>query len=362
MDKKHEIRSDILRVAAELQKTDLHRSDYIEHGKFTRIDVQKEFGTWTLAMHACGLKGSKPQRLTPIEKRIEKYGSTTAEIRERYYEHIAPFHGKYLNKPKDALTVLVAGDLHSEFIDPYFNHIFQDVNARVKPDIVAINGDCVDFPLISKYNNDPTRLVKLQPEIDFTVKNILEPLRRNNPNAEIQWLWGNHEKRLFTYLCLNPGLNSLRCLQWGKLFDLDRLKINLVARENFITQTKKKDSDTARPYLIIGNDAVMITHGTKLSKFHTQGEAQMIGHSISVVTGHTHRPQYLTMTKFRGRFWALSLGMGGKPFLGEEYIDDPIIDWGQSLALLHIYKSEAVAEHIVLGEKFTIAAGKYYFR
>lgn len=363
MDKKHEIREDLYRVARELQTDDLFRDDYIKHGKFTKHQINNVFGSWTLALLACGLKTEKPNaKRTLTEKKIEKFERETAQVNDRFQEQIVPYFQKYANKPKSAFTILVCSDLHSVYIDPYFNHILQDVNKRVKPDVVCLNGDIVDFPLISRYENNPERLVKLQPEIDFTVKYILKPLRKGNLNAQIDYLWGNHEARLFKYLVLNPGLASLRCLEWSNLFDLDALKINLIARQNFVTQTAKKQRDMNRPYKIYGDDAVMISHGTKISQFHTQGEAKMVGHSISIVTGHTHRPQYLTLTKRNGRFWALSLGMGGKLSLGEEYIDDPIIDWGQSMALIHVNGKDAIAEHIVLGEKFTLAAGKYYFR
>ena len=357
MDKKHDILADIKRVCSDLGRT-VKRDEYLQQGKHSRKEIVDEFGGWVLALNAAGLDNKKSR--SSLDTKIIKYDKTIRPVSESYYSDIAPYYDKYLTKPKDAITILVCSDLHSVYIDPFCNHVLQDVNKRVQPDIIALNGDVLDFPLISKYSGDPTRVIKIQEEIDFVDKHILRPLRENNQKAQIDWTWGNHERRLYTYLCCNPGLVSLRNLRWGALFNLDELKINLVARHNFVTQTAKKDRDTAKPFKIYGDDALMISHGTRISSFHTKAEAQIVGHSICIITGHTHRPQYVTLTKRKGRYWALSLGMMARYAVGEDYMPDPFIDWGQSFALVHIYKNQALAEHIVFQDNFAARIGRAY--
>ena len=275
--------------------------------------------------------------MTPIEKKVDQFAQDTKLISEQYHEFISPYHGKYKNQPKDSLVIQIGSDFHGRYMDPFCRHVFIESAKKRQPDVIFLNGDIVDFFEISDHDK-----------------------------AELYWLWGNHERRLFRFLCKNRALASLRSLQFGTLFELDRLRINLVARHNFVTQTKKKDRDIARPYMIFGDKAVLITHGTKLSKWHTGGESQSFGHTISIVTGHTHRPQYMTMTKFDARRFAMSLGtlaslVEGENH-GEDFMIDPIIDWGQSFANILVYKSDAIPEHFIFGEHFCQANGYYYLR
>lgn len=110
--------------------------------------------------------------------------------------------GKKSNRNK-IYKVFVFSDTHGVFLDrPAFDCFLQVLKLK-KPDLVVGNGDIIDFPLISSH---PKKLWGLgeeflkdyseKKEINFTIENILKPIRKIAKGAKCIFRCGNHEERV----------------------------------------------------------------------------------------------------------------------------------------------------------------------
>lgn len=94
--------------------------------------------------------------------------------------------------PEHYGTVLAGGDIHFPFQDKKCVAAFLKAAEIIKPKIVMLMGDLVDFHEISRYRKDPLRITTLQDEIDETV-DFTRDLRKLLPSARIVYIAGNHE-------------------------------------------------------------------------------------------------------------------------------------------------------------------------
>lgn len=120
-------------------------------------------------------------------------------------------------------------DVHFPYQDRSAWALALAVIKRVKPDLVWIGGDFVDFYAVSRYDKTPHRKLGLQDEIDSAVEGFWQLRRAAGKRAEIVWQVGNHEERLQKYLWGKaPELSVLRSLSVEGLFSLDKVAIRFV--------------------------------------------------------------------------------------------------------------------------------------
>lgn len=359
MDKKHEIVSNIKEVAAELNEIP-GRNNYLKHGKFTMQEILGEFDSFKDAVNAAGLEPVKSKFQKDAEKKLDnrqgKYDDITF-MRERFEKELAPSVGKHersLEQNTKVFTIVSCSDLHSQWMDPFCFHVFQDTCKRLKPNVIALVGDICDFYQISSFSKNPRRAMQLQPEINFTKTHVFKKLREGCPDSQIDFFLGNHEWRLFKYLCTEArGLSTLDALKFDKLFDLDYYKINLVARNSFVTPSREKDAANRKVY----KDKFMLTHGTATVKYPAAKEFDNFG--MSGASGHVHRYNIFKIRNMYGIHQWTSMGCMCRLEAGDEYVDT-MIKWNQGFLITHIYKDFVIQEYVSIRGGFASSAGKYY--
>ena len=151
---------------------------------------------------------------------------------------------KYIRKSKNKFkTVLVGSDLHDIECDPFWLRIFVDTAKRIQPDVICLSGDIFDLPEFSRYNVDP-REWDVVGRIRYVHENILAPLRESAPNAQIDLIEGNHERRLLIHLAdatpaLKAVLADLHGMSISDLLGLDEYEVNYIAKGDLAAINKQ---------------------------------------------------------------------------------------------------------------------------
>jgi predicted phosphodiesterase len=101
--------------------------------------------------------------------------------------------------PKSIKKVLLIGDLHSPFHDKRAIQVTYHHAKKEKVDAVFINGDLIDFHVLSFHEKDPDRRIPLSEELEIT-REILTNMRKVFDGIPIYYIPGNHERRMERYL------------------------------------------------------------------------------------------------------------------------------------------------------------------
>lgn len=346
---------DIKRVSRLLGKKPT-RDEYLDLGQCSRYEVDQHHGSYTEALMQAGFSFTNKQATKEVRQIVE---SDFLDISgEKYSKEILPYVGKYKKPHKNMITLVVGSDFHSHYADPFCLHVFIQTCKRLQPDYIVLDGDLFDFYEISSFSKDPSRRMTMQKELDYIEMKIFKPLRDVCPNSEIDFLLGNHEWRLFKYLCMTaPGLSNLRCLQFNKLFNLDKYQINLISKDCFLTAKKEKDLKNRKIY----GDTYMVTHGTICGKHHAAGELLMWGRSGC--SGHVHKWQKFSSRNDYGEMSWTSMGCMCQIRLGDDYIDGLGGKWGKGFNIVHIdtRARNFVEENIHIKGGLAVVGGLYYY-
>lgn len=125
---------------------------------------------------------------------------------------------------------LSLGDLHVPYYDPACLDVILEYAETLKPTIITLMGDMLDFYRISNFNKNPLRSKRIADEIK-QLRTILYDIRNRFPNARIIYYEGNHEARLERYICSNANelVELVDTLLQDKL-ELEKLKIEYINR------------------------------------------------------------------------------------------------------------------------------------
>lgn len=129
--------------------------------------------------------------------------------------------------PTACNNILMISDLHVPYHDVAAITAAFDYGVKHAVNTIFINGDLIDFCLISRFEKDPKkRSVKF--ELD-TCKAVLTAMREAFPTQSIYWLKGNHDVRLEAYLKVKaPELLDINEFQLDYLLQLNQFKITLI--------------------------------------------------------------------------------------------------------------------------------------
>lgn len=300
------------------------RDRYRHLGHFPAVLVADLFGTHQEFQRAAGLidsRGTSRHRLgiahAHTEQRIAAYAK----------EHVLRWQGKYdraLRDRRGEKVVVVGSDLHSQFLDPFAWEVFIGVVRMVSPDVVVLNGDVVDFYVVSRHLKLPGEgHLTLQQEIDLTREKILRRVRESAPEATIVWHIGNHEYRLVRYLAdTAPELASLDCLSFDKLFGVQEYEIEMQFGGSFLAPKASRQRKEVETNWRIYWDSYAVTHGTYTGEFPA---ARQLGrYGMSGTSGHVHTPQlYFDSTLRTPNVSWMSTGMLASYMVGKEYVPEP---------------------------------------
>lgn len=101
--------------------------------------------------------------------------------------------------PKSIKRVLLIGDLHSPFHDKKAIQATYHHAKKSKAQAVFINGDLIDFHVLSFHEKDPDRRIPLSEELEIT-RELLANMRKVFKGIPIYYIPGNHERRMERYL------------------------------------------------------------------------------------------------------------------------------------------------------------------
>jgi len=290
--KEGELIRDILRVADDELLSfpgTCSRAKYKKFGYFPETVVFDHFGNHEEFQRTAGLRDSRTTKSFRDRRARLK---TEERVAEYFAKEIKPWEGAFERKKSDDYQLLVcASDFHGKEVDRFALEVFLDVCRRTLPDQICLNGDVVDFGSVSRWSKNPNKLLDLQGEITWTVENILRPVREVAPDANIDFLVGNHEYRLIRYLSdVAPSLASLACLDFAELFSLEELRISLVTNDALLAPNERDRLEMSKQTWKIYGGCFVVTHGTSAGRFPADKELNKYG--ISGISGHVHRPQY----------------------------------------------------------------------
>jgi predicted phosphodiesterase len=100
--------------------------------------------------------------------------------------------------PKVCNNILLISDLHIPYHNISAITAALDYGKQEKVNTIIINGDLMDFYMMSRFEKDP-RKRSIKWEFDST-KEFLRVLRRTFPDASIYWNKGNHDTRYEHFL------------------------------------------------------------------------------------------------------------------------------------------------------------------
>ena len=185
-------------------------------------------------------------------------------------------------------TYAILSDLQGHKVDRWAWGATLSALKALRPDVVVLAGDIVDYDDISSYRKLPEKRVRLDKECRFVRQRILEPLRAAvGKRTGVVYLEGNHEDRLQRYLADKaPEL-------WGTMADtptllqLDSFGVDWMGRT---------------PYWI--NSHLVVVHGHVVRKWsgHT-ARALVTEYKCSVIHGHCHRMGTYYESGANGREW-----------------------------------------------------------
>lgn len=351
----HDLVQDLVRVTKELGYIP-KRDEYLKHGKFSRRAIDIICGSWSTALQAAGLKylvGKQTPAEMKFEREQEKYDRRDY-LFKKFDVEIKPYHGKFDRLNKDIFSIACISDSHSNHWDEFTWEVFLDHIKEAQPDLIVLGGDNLEFYKLSRYSKNPQRALDMQKEIDFVVEKKLKAIRALCPKAQIDYHIGNHEARLFAYLCDNsPALSSLRCLQFDQLLSLNDLEINLIGRESFVFQTKMEDNYKVYRGLWAW------THGTDCTLFPAHKEMQR--HGVSGASGHCHRFTSFAKRDVNGFKSWVSVGASCTIKHGGEFIPS-LINWETGFLLSYVHPNGVTQQHVSTEGGFACVGGKFYKR
>lgn len=307
-DKKHEMVSDLKRVAEELGHTPTFL-EYLKIGNFSKHQVALEFGGFTVFVTAAGMqKSGKPNKFQIPEMHSP----------EQIQEAIELTRERRVIKLNDYKKIIVLGDVHFPFQHgKALAHAMQIIE-KEKPDIVVQIGDLYDQYSASKF---PRSLNLYTPKAEFELAReggikMWADVHAAAPKAECFQLTGNHDVRA-----------AKRIMEaWPAGEHL----IEPVMRQLFTFDGVKTIYDPTEE-LQIGS--ILFIHG-----YLGQLGAHRDYNQSNVVCGHTHRGSVAYRAIAEKTLWELNVGLLGDPYSKAlSYRPQKIHNWTLGIGIIDSY-------------------------
>lgn len=159
---------------------------------------------------------------------------------------------------------MIISDVHDEEADEFTVAVFIAECIRKQPDVIVFNGDIFDLYEFSRFTQDPRRY-DIKARFQWVWDKLFAPIRAGCPNAQIDFIMGNHEFRLIRLLAdATPNIRILLSeivgLKFADVFKVDEYQINFVSKVDFSAFTKKDIEDQLKQNYRIYFDAYVICH------------------------------------------------------------------------------------------------------
>jgi predicted phosphodiesterase len=227
--------------------------------------------------------------------------------------------------------LLVISDIHSFYVDKRFFQLVLDFLKENLSEVtfVIINGDLLDFPLLSKhikklYHKVPDEIE----EIEFVKREILAPIREHNSYTRIIYKPGNHEERLTApKIYSNGNAERIACIH---------KHYNTGSISDMLELTKYRIEYDEAPVTLL-ND-VHFLHGASVSKY--AGDKNITDFCFNGVTGHTHRlSMRLKTVYYKTLFWMETGCLCDIKKI--DYLPTAkVADWQNGFGVIELYKKK----------------------
>lgn len=280
----------------------------------------KHFGTFLEFKRQAGLQLNRGQHQT--ERHIAKHVSVD---HYREFNDRRDLDNKYMKKSNSKIrTVIGCSDLHDQEVDPFYLRVLIETCRMVQPDVINLGGDIFDLPEFGKFAIDP-REWDVVGRIRFAHENILKPLREACPDAQIDFVEGNHEFRLLRHMAdatpaLQAVLSDLLGLTVSKLLGLDDFEINYIAKGDLSAYTKGNQTKEISKSYINYNDAMLVHHHPHARHWGLPGwnghhHSWQVWHQKNAIQGGYSWMQLpaghrLKASYCEGEFWNLGFNIG----------------------------------------------------
>ncbi|MEM0173024.1 MAG: metallophosphoesterase [Sulfolobaceae archaeon] len=215
---------------------------------------------------------------------------------------------------------LFIADLHLPIINEKAYSIMQTYlnNKSIKPDIIVLGGDIIDFESVSNYLHSPEKY-NTQMELDL-LEGFLAKLQATYLSAKIIYLEGNHERRLKNYI-LRHASALYQVVDLG-----ERIKsygIEYISNWDRMTEGKMP--------LKIGKLYHLHGHELKIGGYKNIAERVYYKTFSNTIAGHWHKTgeffQRTLSAKIRG-VWTVGC-------MSNTYVDySPRTDWNNGFAII----------------------------
>lgn len=331
----------------------ISRDYYRLNGTYSERVWTRYFGTMEEFRSEAGLQPTRHAK--KIEKDTAKHAALDC-YRKFYRLEIEPWVEKY---PKATLKnsamkkMVVGSDIHDIEADMFVLSVFLDTCRVEQPDIIVLNGDTFDMYEFSHFDTDP-RKVNLGARMQFVRDHVFAPLRRACPDAQIDFIIGNHEHRLLKHIASKSPqifcLMDVHDLTLTQLLGLDKFEINLVSKGNTSAYKPKEIKAEVKKNYKVYFETVVVNH---------YGNEDF---GLLSIGGHTHRPEMTTQTLIStGPINHVTLGCMCK--LDAEYTKTKE-NWQQGFGIVYIdsIMKRGQVHQILFNEYFANVNGRYYFR
>lgn len=341
---------DLRSLAIANPERSIGRNYYRVHGKFAESVWSSWAGTFEEFKRQAGIKLSRQQHAH--ERHIAKHASVD-HYRVMNVER-QDWADKYVRTNNNRFkTILTCSDLHDVEIDPFYLRVLIDTAQRVQPDVIVLAGDIFDLPEFGKYGVDP-REWDVVGRIKFAHEAILGPLRDVCPEAQIDFIEGNHEARLLRQLAdatpaLRAVLSDLHGFTVAKLLGLEKFEINYIAKADLAAFTKRDfEKELAQNYKVYF-DTVLCHHFPHARNMGLPG-----------INGHHHKHQvWSEFNPVYGAYEWHQLGSGHKR--SASYCEGE--RWHNGFALVNVdTHTRSTAFDYISVTDFAVAGGKWYHR
>jgi len=326
------------------------RNYFRTHSAISESTWNRYFGTFEEFKRQAGVKLSRQQHAH--ERAIAKHASV--DHYRRMNVERQDYADKYTRENSNRFKTMVAcSDLHDVEIDPFYLRVLIDTCKRVQPDVISFVGDVFDLPEFGKYSVDP-REWDVVGRIKFAHTHIFRALREACPNAQFDFIEGNHEARLLRQLAdntpaLRAVLSDLHGFTVGKLLGLDEYQINYIAKADLAAWSKRDfDKEQANNYKVYW-DTVMCHHFPHARNMGLPG-----------VNGHHHSHQVWPMfNPIYGAYEWHQMGCGHRR--SASYCEGE--KWHMGFSIINVdTETHATSFDYVAVSDFAVSGGKWYHR
>lgn len=345
--------NDLRRVQQKSPDKFITRIKYRNMGRYSDRTWNRFFGSFLEFRKQAGLELTRGQQ--KMEREIAKHASHDV-YRDFFKSEVMPYHNKYVksDRKKHPLRLIaIASDIHDIECDEFALSVFVDQCRVRQPDVIALNGDIFDLPEFSRFDKDP-RTMKSKQRYMFVHNKVFRPLREACPDAQIDFIMGNHEFRLIKHLAdrspyLRIWLSEIMDIGFKDLFGLDQYEINWHSKLDLACYTKGDIKEQLKKNYKVYHDCYVIAH-----------HPEFFG--LSGTNGHHHSLEWRSYTTIPAKqfTWVQTPGLHR---LDAEYIGN-LNKWnlGFNFATINTLHKTVIQEPIHVHEDWAMASGIFYSR